>query len=107
MTEHASLAEEERLALLAEECAEVIVKVGKILRHGYDSINPDNPDEGDNRLQLMKELSDVAFCFELLNRAGDIDMDIINGMSMETRVEKRRYLHYNQRHISERGVFLI
>lgn len=30
-----SPAEVERLALLAEECGEVIQTVGKILRHGY------------------------------------------------------------------------
>lgn len=34
-------AEAERLALLAEECGEVIQAIGKILRHGYESRHPD------------------------------------------------------------------
>ncbi len=35
-------AEAERLAMLAEEAAEVIQIVGKILRHGYASYHPDD-----------------------------------------------------------------
>jgi hypothetical protein len=33
-------AEAERLALLAEECGEVIQAIGKVLRHGYESRHP-------------------------------------------------------------------
>ena len=46
MTEHFNKltpAEDERLAMLAEECAEVIQIVSKIQRHGYDSWHPDDP----------------------------------------------------------------
>lgn len=35
-------AEAERLAMLSEECGEVIQIIGKILRHGYDSYHPDD-----------------------------------------------------------------
>jgi len=35
-----SPAEAERLALLAEECGEVVQAVCKVLRHGYESTNP-------------------------------------------------------------------
>jgi len=52
-------AEAERLAMLAEECAEVIQVVGKILRHGYESYHPETPDIT-NRELLGKELSDLA-----------------------------------------------
>ena len=51
-------AEAERLAMLAEECAEVIQIVGKILRHGYDSYHPADP-ETTNRDLLAKELTDI------------------------------------------------
>ena len=51
-------AEAERLAMLAEECGEVIQIVGKILRHGYDSYHPVNP-RVSNRDLLAKELRDV------------------------------------------------
>lgn len=36
-----SPAETERLALLSEEMGEVQQAIGKILRHGYESIHPD------------------------------------------------------------------
>ena len=51
-------AEAGRLAMLAEECAEVIQIVGKILRHGYDSYHPADP-ETTNRDLLAKELTDI------------------------------------------------
>ncbi|OAN76675.1 hypothetical protein A8B82_14850 [Sulfitobacter sp. EhC04] len=61
-------AEAERLAMLAEECAEVIQIVGKILRHGYDSHHPDNP-ATDNRDLLAKEITDVAAVTREMKRA--------------------------------------
>lgn len=51
-------AEAERLAMLAEECSELIQVVGKILRHGYDNYHPVNP-RVTNRELLIKELRDV------------------------------------------------
>jgi len=51
-------AEAERLTMLAEECAEVIQVVGKILRHGYDNYHPDDPSRT-NRDLLARELTDV------------------------------------------------
>lgn len=51
-------AQAERLAMLAEECGEVIQIIGKILRHGYDSWHPDRP-AITNRMLLEKELTDL------------------------------------------------
>lgn len=51
--------EAERLAMLAEECAEVIQVVGKILRHGYSSYHPLTPYVF-NRELLRKEITDLA-----------------------------------------------
>lgn len=51
-------AEAERLAMLAEECAETIAIVGKILRHGFDSYHPDTPSIT-NRDMLANEIADV------------------------------------------------
>lgn len=45
--------------MLAEEAAEVIQVVGKILRHGYDNHHPDSPDVT-NRELLRKELVDFG-----------------------------------------------
>lgn len=51
-------AEAERLAMLAEECGEVIQVIGKILRHGYDSFHPADPSVT-NRDLLGRELTDL------------------------------------------------
>lgn len=51
-------AEAERLAMLTEECAEVIQIIGKILRHGYESYHPEDP-QTTNRMRLMDELNDI------------------------------------------------
>lgn len=65
-------AEAERLAMLAEECGEVIQVVGKILRHGYASCHPANLTVTNKEL-LVKELQDVNAVlqemgkFELIN----------------------------------------
>ena len=64
-------AEAERLAMLAEEAAEVIQAVGKILRHGYTSYHPDEPDL-DNRTLLMNELADFNSVQLLMEGSGDV-----------------------------------
>ena len=64
-------AEAERLAMLAEEAAEVIQVVGKILRHGYASWHPDNP-QLDNRALLMNELADFNAVQLLMECSGDV-----------------------------------
>lgn len=61
MTDHfnkLSPAQAERLAMLAEECGEVIQVIGKILRHGYDSYHPADPTVT-NRVLLGRELTDL------------------------------------------------
>lgn len=65
----------ERLAMLAEECGEVIQIVGKILRHGYDSWHPDQaatPPEFrfTNRKALGQELTDLFAVATSLCRDG-------------------------------------
>jgi NTP pyrophosphatase (non-canonical NTP hydrolase) len=96
-------AEAERLAILAEECAEVIQAVGKILRHGYYSFNPDlltqDMDDGDelpptNKSDLEMEIGDVLFAVELLKQAGDISMNKVEARA-EVKAEKiKEYLHH-------------
>jgi hypothetical protein len=65
-----SPAEVERLALVAEEAAEVVQVAMKILRHGYESHHP----QGflSNRQLLEAELGDLDMAKTLLVKAGDI-----------------------------------
>ena len=67
-----SPAEQERLAVLSEECSEVIQIVNKIWRHGYESTHPDDPDGDTNRDMLQKELGHVEAAKTMMISACDI-----------------------------------
>lgn len=88
-------AEAERLAMLAEECAEVIQIIGKILRHGYESHHPADPMIY-NRNLLEDEVGDLHAVLEMMRAAGDADFPIV---SMPTgRIRKKlRYSHHQCR----------
>lgn len=87
-------AEAERLALLTEECAEVIQIVGKILRHGYASCHPDDI-ETPNRTLLTDEIGHIQAALQIMESAGDIHPELIE-QSCAAKIQKvRRYLHHN------------
>ncbi|MDL2169595.1 MazG nucleotide pyrophosphohydrolase domain-containing protein [Asaia sp. HumB] len=65
-------AEAERLAILAEECGEVIQAVGKILRHGYEGRHPKAEANITNRNSLEMEMGDVLAAYTLMVRSGDL-----------------------------------
>ena len=89
-------AETERLSLLVEECSEVIQAATKILRHGYESLNPDNPAHAGNRSDLEDEIGHVVFAVSMLVRNGDVKPLHIE-QSAAFKVKKvRRYLHHNE-----------
>ena len=71
--------EAERLAMLSEECAEVIQVIGKILRHGYDSSNPNTASHGvfnpSNYTLLVKELNDIGAVVYGMTMARDFTED--------------------------------
>jgi NTP pyrophosphatase (non-canonical NTP hydrolase) len=75
-------AQQERLYLLLEEMAEATHVIGKILRHGYDSSHPDNP-EVTNKELLEKELGDVQFAIDLLIETGDLSVAKIKDHKIE------------------------
>lgn len=75
MTEHFNKltpSEDERLAKLCEEAAEVVQIGMKIMRHGYGSHNPDKPEDGNNRAQLERELRDLYKAATFMFERGDI-----------------------------------
>jgi NTP pyrophosphatase (non-canonical NTP hydrolase) len=88
-------AELERLAILAEECGEVQQIIGKILRHGYDSHNPFDPNRTSNRELLERELGDLSFIVNFLGDNNDINLLSVR-RHMTTKEENiGQYLHYN------------
>lgn len=87
-------AEAERLAMLAEECAEVIQVVGKILRHGYDSYHPDQPSVS-NRDLLAKESTEVVAILNAMKRHELIDYNITSPLPHIWEA-KLRYTHHQE-----------
>lgn len=91
-------AEAERLACLAEEAAEVIQCVTKILRHGYDSVAPNGET---NRKALMREMGDYQFVERLMGEAGDIEPGALGYLDCDRAEKVRRYSHHNKYLIGE------
>lgn len=88
--------EAERLALLMEELGEAQQAIGKILRHGYASYNPNVSGGMDNRMSLECELGDVKAAIELMVQNEDVDLDSIDE-AMRSKLQKvNRYLHHNK-----------
>ena len=60
--------DKEKLGYLVEECGEVIASVGKSLRWGLDSVNPElPPDEQEaNRTWVKRELKDLRRAIRLV-----------------------------------------
>lgn len=85
--------EAETVAILMEECAEVIQVCGKILRHGLESSHPDNPTVT-NRQLLELEIGHVLYA---KNRSLEIlplsSLEIVK--SINKKAEKiGRFLHH-------------
>lgn len=90
-------AETERLALLVEECAEVQQIAMKILRHGFESSNPEVERASSNRDHLAEELGHLRLAVQLLKIAGDVSID---DMEKSYRRKDRligRWLHHQPR----------
>lgn len=85
-------AQAERLAILAEECGEVIQVVGKILRHGYDSHHPIR--NVDNISMLEQELGDLGAAVFMLAEAKDIDHRNVEVAIKDKRHRVKKYMHH-------------
>jgi len=97
MTDHfngLTPAQAERLAMLIEECGEVIQIAGKILRHGYDSYHPDRP-HMTNRWLLQMELTDL---FAVQNQIYAQDRVFLpSSLSVDAAwAKKLRYAHHQE-----------
>ena len=91
--------EDERLTLLAEECAEVIQAVMKIQRHGYESFDPTEKVSEDqhpttNRHMLEKELGDVGHAIDRMRFSRDINYARVLDHEIAKASKVERYLHY-------------
>ena len=87
-------AQAERLAMLAEECGEVIQIIGKILRHGYDSHHPDRP-HITNRELLQRELTDFIAVENQIHARDRLFMPSSVDVDMAWN-KKLRYAHHQE-----------
>ena len=89
-------AEDERLALLIEECGEVIQIAAKILRHGYSSVNPLLPEEDQvqNRNALEKELGHVMNAIYFLADSGDVHYVMVDEERRKKARSIAKWLHH-------------
>lgn len=91
-------AQEERLEMLAEECAEVVKCCMKILRHGYHSYNPDDkdPSKPSNQDHLTREVADVYTVLFAMDLAGDFRVPFRSESRRESWLKKQRYTHHQK-----------
>lgn len=91
-----SPAELERLAMLAEECGEVIQIVNKIIRHGYDLCHPARL-HIDNRSMLAHELADLYAVARRMVHEKDISGGWQLGAAEAKAWERKlQYAHHQQ-----------
>ncbi len=89
-----SPSEHERLAILIEELGEAIHIAGKILRHGYESMNPVDSNSVINRALLERELGDVQYAIIALCDADDLDKDEIYAWADKKKLSIKQWLHH-------------
>lgn len=92
-----SLAEEELLHLLQEECAETIQAASKVLRHGWASRNPDDMEPArTNREHLEYEAGHVRAALTLLARRDCVRIEPLLDSMRRKLQTVRPYLHHQQ-----------
>ena len=93
---HLSDEQIERLAILSEELGEVQGVIGKIMRYGYMSYNPNDRDKIPNQLLLTKELGDVLHAVQLLEKNGEILISDIEVFAINKATKILPYLKYTE-----------
>lgn len=84
--------ENERLAILSEECGEVVQVIGKIQRHGLLSHHPDSPLT--NQALLTQELGDVLGVIELAVKAGLVNESGLQAAKQNKLERITKWLHF-------------
>lgn len=87
-------AEAERIAILMEECGEVVQICGKILRHGYENFNPYSAEKITNRELLTKELGDVLFAYKQMTNSMDVIENQVLEMADIKELRAQQFLHH-------------
>lgn len=82
----------EALALLAEECGELVQAIGKVLRHGLWSVHPES--QIPNQFTLAREIGDVQAALRICEVQRLFDWgDIISARDRKL-MSVLKYLHH-------------
>lgn len=84
----------ERLAVLIEECAEVSQAACKVLRHGYSSYNPFDPDQKTNQRHLAQEIGHLLNAISMMKNCFDICPHEMSKSKRKKKRTIRKYLHF-------------
>lgn len=96
MTDHfngLTPAEAERLAMLAEEASEIVQIAMKVLRHGYASHHPEDPQRTPNVVLLRREMTDLRAVWEMMLDASD-NAPLMPSEIVYAKAKKMRYAHH-------------
>lgn len=97
-----SPSEMERLDCLTEEIGEVLQIIGKIKRHGYNSVNPTIPEIPTNREMLEKELGDLQFCINWLKANNDVSKSAVASFEVAKSESIKKWLHHHDEFLLDR-----
>lgn len=98
-----SYKEQELLVLLVEEAAETVVAVAKALRHGLNSMHPDNlphvtgvweDPPPDNRRDIAKEAGQFVGVLNHITELGILDDCIVAQAKDRKMRDAAKYLHH-------------
>ncbi len=87
-------AEIERLAMLAEECGEVVQAVGMVLRHGWESSSPFESCGRQNRGALEKEIGNVRAVVNLMLDVDDLSLSAVQSWQGAKRKALPKWTHH-------------
>lgn len=88
-------AEIERLAILAEECGEVVRAVGKVFRFGWESQSPYKLQGGrSNRAELEQEIGHVRAAVNLMLDAEDLRLGDVQAWQKSKRGRLNRWTQH-------------
>lgn len=84
----------ERIGILFEELGETLQALGKVQRHGFDSVNPFEVRAGTNLEQLEREIGHVFAAMQLLTEVTDLSLVRISGHCEDKKRNVQKWLHY-------------
>lgn len=93
----------ERLALLGEEMCEAGQIIGKIIRHGYDCLDPTDENAVINMTLLEKELGHVRAAISLMGAAFDISPEEIELHRQDKLESVKQWLHHQPDSVLDRA----